>query len=281
MTRRISVLLVDDDREATAGIKYALEDRYYVRVATSAHDALDEILALRPDVLITDQRMPGISGISLCEQVGKLYPAVKRVIFTAYGTVDDCAAAMRAGASSYLAKPGTAERLIDAIEHATGRRERLSVLFVDDVPAVLRTFQRTFADRWIVITASNSSQAADVIRAAYVDVVVCDWQLGGASGLDFLAAIAREAPSVGRVLVTGTDPDDSALAAIGTGIGVVSKSSSSEAMARAVELAARARPEADGTMHTAEAAELERAARCELAGVREVLRGTREECRRS
>ena len=64
------------------------------------------MLQLRPyDLLITDLRMPGESGIDLLKHVRSLYPEIAIVILTAFGTVETAVDAMKGGAFDYLTKP--------------------------------------------------------------------------------------------------------------------------------------------------------------------------------
>ena len=103
---RRQILVVDDDDSLRRVLQVQLEqDGYFVASAASAQQALS-MLQLRPyDLLITDLRMPGESGIDLLKQVRSLYPEIAIVILTAFGTVETAVDAMKGGAFDYLTKP--------------------------------------------------------------------------------------------------------------------------------------------------------------------------------
>jgi two-component system NtrC family response regulator len=105
MMRR-QILVVDDDDSLRRVLQVQLEqDGYFVASAASAQQALS-MLQLRPcDLLITDLRMPGETGIDLLKQVRSLYPGIAIVILTAFGTVETAVDAMKGGAFDYLTKP--------------------------------------------------------------------------------------------------------------------------------------------------------------------------------
>ena len=78
------VLLVDDEPPNLLVMKMALRDRFTVLTARSADEALDVLAHCPIAVLVTDQRMPGLSGTELCEIACAEYPDVYRIIVTAY-----------------------------------------------------------------------------------------------------------------------------------------------------------------------------------------------------
>src|SRR3954469_8874539 len=69
-----------------------------------------------PDILLTDLRMDGMSGLDLLGKTREYFPSVTVVIMTAYGTIDTAVAAMKSGAYDYLVKPFTPEQLEHLVE---------------------------------------------------------------------------------------------------------------------------------------------------------------------
>ena len=115
-----TVLYVDDDRANLVAFRAMVSDVYNVLTARSGEEAL-QVMSERRDiaVLITDQRMPGISGADLCERVRKSHPDTVRMLVTAYS---DLAAAIdainRGHVSRYLRKPWDPDELLAALREA-------------------------------------------------------------------------------------------------------------------------------------------------------------------
>ena len=101
-----NILVVDDDPSLRRVLQVQLEQEgYEVAVAASAQQTLS-VLQLRPfDLLITDLKMPGMSGLELLKQARSQYPQTIIMMLTAFGTVDTAVEAMKAGAYDYLTKP--------------------------------------------------------------------------------------------------------------------------------------------------------------------------------
>ena len=99
------VLVVDDERGTREGLDRALQDRYEVLLAEDGAKGI-ELLAARPvDVLITDLRMPGVDGLAVLQRATKLPAPPVSIMMTAYGSIENAVAAMKAGAYHYLTKP--------------------------------------------------------------------------------------------------------------------------------------------------------------------------------
>ena len=100
------ILVVDDDPSLRRVLQVQLEhEGYEVVMAASAQQTLS-VLQLRPfDLLITDLKMPGMSGLDLLKHARSQYPQTIIIMLTAFGTVDSAVEAMKAGAYDYLTKP--------------------------------------------------------------------------------------------------------------------------------------------------------------------------------
>jgi DNA-binding NarL/FixJ family response regulator len=118
---RIRVLLVDDHQLIRVGLRRALErdgDLKVVGEAASIAAALDDLDRLRPDVLITDVRLPDGNGIDLTSRARQLYPAMGIVVLTMYGGDNQVLAALKAGASSFVGKDAPSDDVVAAARHA-------------------------------------------------------------------------------------------------------------------------------------------------------------------
>ena len=109
---RPSVLLVDDDEALLCFADFALaQDGFETVPVRSAEDALGQIERRSFDLVVTDLRMPGMSGLELLAELRRSHPGIAVIIATAFGSIDSAVEAMRSGASDYVTKPLAAEEL--------------------------------------------------------------------------------------------------------------------------------------------------------------------------
>ena len=121
--RRAVVLYVDDDRANLLAFRAIAEPTYEVVVARGGDEAL-LLISQNPDiaVLMADQRMPGMSGIDLCERVQSSHPDIVRMLVTAYSDLQAAIAAINRGhVSRYLNKPWNSEELLATLRDAVER----------------------------------------------------------------------------------------------------------------------------------------------------------------
>ncbi|HHN45977.1 MAG TPA: sigma-54-dependent Fis family transcriptional regulator [Planctomycetes bacterium] len=119
------VMVVEDQRIMRESLVAVLSEAGY---DVTSHERPQKALAAlgreTPDVVVTDVRMPGMSGIELLEKVKTSFPYVEVIVMTAYGTVKDAVAAMKAGAFDYLLKPFEPEELTLTTAKALDRRRQ-------------------------------------------------------------------------------------------------------------------------------------------------------------
>ena len=113
-----SVLIVDDEKHTRDGLRQALEDSYDVSVAANANEAFNQIEAQEFDVILTDLRMPGKSGLKIIDKALALPNKPAVIMMTAYGSIDSAVEAMKRGAVDFLTKPVNIERLEVLIQRA-------------------------------------------------------------------------------------------------------------------------------------------------------------------
>ena len=107
-----TVLIVDDERTLARAVKaFFAEAGYEAEVADDGERALALVQTLRPDVVFTDVRLPGMSGIDLLRRIREFDPAIPVIIMTAYGTIEGAVEAVKLGAFDYMKKPVDLEEL--------------------------------------------------------------------------------------------------------------------------------------------------------------------------
>jgi DNA-binding NtrC family response regulator len=106
------ILVVDDDESLRWVTQVQLQQNgYQVNAAADANQALEMIREAPPDLVITDLKMPGISGLDLLKKIRAEYPEIMVIMVTAFGTVENAVEAMKAGAYDYITKPVNMEEL--------------------------------------------------------------------------------------------------------------------------------------------------------------------------
>jgi RNA polymerase sigma factor (sigma-70 family) len=126
-TRPVRVLLVDDDDLMRAGLKAVLSSDETLEVvgeAGTGRAAVDRTIALSPDVVLMDVRMPDLDGIAATREVVAVSPEAKVVILTTFEQDDYIFGALSAGASGFLLKRTRPEELIAGI-HAVAAGDSL------------------------------------------------------------------------------------------------------------------------------------------------------------
>ncbi|MGH7628659.1 MAG: sigma-54-dependent transcriptional regulator [Gemmatimonadales bacterium] len=107
-----SVLIVDDERTLARAMKVFLgESGYEAEAAPDAEQALLALERLRPDVVFTDVRLPGMNGIDLLKRVRDFDPSIAVIVMTAFGSIEQAVEAVKLGAVDYIKKPVDLEEL--------------------------------------------------------------------------------------------------------------------------------------------------------------------------
>ncbi|HJN24079.1 MAG TPA: response regulator, partial [Rhodospirillales bacterium] len=99
------VLVADDDTFSREFLYETLKDRYEVVIAGDGEDAWEKFQREPTDVVFTDMRMPGMTGMELLEKIRNSNPETAIIMVTAFGAVEDAVEAMKLGAFDYLLKP--------------------------------------------------------------------------------------------------------------------------------------------------------------------------------
>ncbi len=113
------ILLVDDDADLRRLLTLRLEAAGYSVIAVDcAEKAISTLLVERPQVVVTDMRMPGMDGAALFDAIQRDYPTLPVIILTAHGAIPEAVAATQRGVFSYLTKPYEAAVLLGEVARA-------------------------------------------------------------------------------------------------------------------------------------------------------------------
>lgn len=119
------ILIVDDELSMREFLKILLEkDGHSVRMAEDAAVALKEVEADTFDLVISDIRMPRMSGLELLAELKNQNPDLPVIMITAFASPEDAVSAMKNGAFDYITKPFKVDEIKEVITAATTRRDR-------------------------------------------------------------------------------------------------------------------------------------------------------------
>ncbi|HSF07341.1 MAG TPA: sigma-54 dependent transcriptional regulator [Methylomirabilota bacterium] len=127
MTDPATILVADDD----PGLRESLErtltrEGYGVVTASDGRAALERLQAGNIDLMLTDLKMPGLSGLDLLRAAKAMSPDIDVILLTAFGTVEEAVKAMKEGAYDFLSKPFRREQLLKLIDKALERRSLIA-----------------------------------------------------------------------------------------------------------------------------------------------------------
>ena len=168
MTKK-RILVVDDDESLRWVTQAQLQQSGYDVAATAdGKSALASIRQTPPDLVITDLKMPGMSGLELLRQIREDYPEIIVIMVTAFGSVENAVEAMKAGAYDYIMKPVNMDelRLIvnRGLEHLDLQEEvRLLRSSLDQKYGFENILGRSKTLLYVLDMASRAAQATSTV----------------------------------------------------------------------------------------------------------------------
>jgi RNA polymerase sigma factor (sigma-70 family) len=135
----ITVVLADDHAVVRDGLRFMLQAEPGMDVvgdAATGREAVEQVTRHRPDVVVLDITMPGLTGIEAARQIAELSPSTQVIILSMHSSTEHVFQALKAGARGYLLKESAGAEVADAVRvvHAGGRylSEKISDQLVDD-----------------------------------------------------------------------------------------------------------------------------------------------------
>jgi len=126
----MNILVVDDEPVIRIGLSRTLEMHdFVVDTANNGHVAIEMLQQKEYDLIITDLKMPGMSGFEVLSAVKTLQPEVPVIMITGFATVETAVEAMKAGAVDYIVKPFTPDQILEKVQRALAQR----TVSVDDI----------------------------------------------------------------------------------------------------------------------------------------------------
>src|SRR5215468_9391238 len=113
-------LLIVDDEETTRELCTAVAQQVGLKTTAvaSAEEALEVVELSAIDIVLTDLKLPGTSGLELLKRIHEQHPEIAVIVLTQFGTIDSAIEATKKGAIDYVTKPFRIEELRARLEHA-------------------------------------------------------------------------------------------------------------------------------------------------------------------
>jgi CheY-like chemotaxis protein len=197
------VLVVDD----VAGLRMTLAanlelDGFDVVEAENGAEALARAREQDFDVVLTDIRMPGMSGVELFRQLRRLRPGLPVVLMTAFTIENLIRDALREGAYMVVAKPFNVERVSEALKRAV---DRPLVCVVDQGGEAMVGALAAVGLSALAVT--SEAEAVAMVQAGQVGVCVVDLSMPAMDGPDLLGRLSAIDPDLVFIALSGDDVD--------------------------------------------------------------------------
>jgi DNA-binding NtrC family response regulator len=124
------ILIADDDTVVREGLRRILSaEGYEVETVSNGHAALERLDELKFKLLVTDLKMPGMSGLEVLQSIRAGQPELPVVLITGYAAIDNAVEAMKNGATDYMSKPFANEEIVRKVKNAIESR----AVLIDDI----------------------------------------------------------------------------------------------------------------------------------------------------
>ncbi len=142
MTETDKIWIIDDDRSIRWVLQKAFTNAGMAPTTfEDGRQVLKRLAVDKPDVIVSDIRMPGVDGIELLASIGARYPDIPVIIMTAHSDLDSALAAYQGGAFEYLPKPFDVDEAVElvrrALQHAQERREGAAQPEQEETPDII------------------------------------------------------------------------------------------------------------------------------------------------
>lgn len=199
----IRVLVVDDEPSVLLTLAGNLElEGFEVETAETGAQALAVVASRELDLVFSDIRMPGLSGIDLFRQVKRLRPDLPMILNTAFFSESEVRAAVREGVFAVLPKPIDIDQVSALLRRAAGRP---LVLVVEEAARVV---SRLAASGVRARAASDGAEALAAMRSGSVDVCVVELETGGPTGVEVVEELRRQDPTLSVVVFSSSARSD-------------------------------------------------------------------------
>ena len=231
------VLFVDDEPRVLTTMKVLFRTRYDVHFAESGDKALEFLKQHPVDVIVSDQRMPGMTGIELLRQARELNPHAMRILLTGYSDLNAIIGSINDGEIfRFVNKPWSNEDLTTTVARAVVAARATAgaavtagntpapaagappgLLVLDDDPAVPPRLQEILGGVFRVYGATTLEQAVDVLEKERIGVVISETRVQNHPVVDLIGTLKQHHPELVSVILTNRADAGTAIELINQG----------------------------------------------------------------
>ena len=222
------ILFIDDEERILRSMKALFRRNYDVITTTDPTEALDILSNQDIDVIVSDQRMPDITGIELLKQVTQLSPRTIRVLLTGYADMKATLDAINEGeVFRYLKKPWNNEELQRILAEASDIARNSSyhevseeamiadskgagVLIIDDDPAAQSSIKSLVENMFPVYCCANMEGAVDILEQQEIGVIISETRIGGGDLTGLITFLKQTHPHI--VTIVASQHSDAGIA---------------------------------------------------------------------
>jgi eukaryotic-like serine/threonine-protein kinase len=218
------VLFVDDEERILTALKVLFRSGFHVFTATDGSQALEFVRRFPLHVIVTDQRMPGMTGVELLRDVRNLSPNTVRILLTGYSDLAAIVGSINDGeVYRFISKPWNNEDMQAIVAEAAaigvalsetyslpgpvGKTES-SVLVVDDDQDLYRAARELLASLCPVAYSRSPEEALKVMQEVEVAAIVADLDLAGQDMTSFVKLLKQEHPEILSIAVTSASDSE-------------------------------------------------------------------------
>lgn len=228
------VLFVDDEPRVLTTMRVLFRGHYEMFFADNGAKAL-ELLKTQPvDVIVSDQRMPGMTGVELLRAARELNPHAMRILLTGYSDLNAIIGSINEGEIfRFVNKPWTNEELTQTVaraaaaarnSHASIRAGELpapgtmpEVLVVDDDPSMPQQVQSLLGPQFKVHGATSMDRAVELLECGKIGIVISDTRVQESPVVTIVSTLKQHHPELVTVILTDRADAGSAIDLINQG----------------------------------------------------------------
>lgn len=219
MTEPIRILFVDDEERILRSLAMQFRREYQVLTESDPRRALERLKSENVQIIVSDQRMPQMSGAELLAQARVIAPDTLRILLTGYSDLDAAVEALNSGGIfRYLTKPWDQQEMAFTLRQAAQIAARqlqvpkaltatppaaLNVLLLDDdAPTLGVVAEFCTAGGHRLLRAASLIEAVALLNSQPIDLLVSDMQLAGEDTAPLLKSLAQAHPRLLSLVVT-------------------------------------------------------------------------------
>jgi DNA-binding NtrC family response regulator len=219
MSEPIRILFVDDEERILRSLALQFRREYEVLTESDPRRALERLESDRVQIIVSDQRMPQMSGAELLAQARQIAPDTLRILLTGYSDLDAAVEALNSGGIfRYLTKPWDQQEMAFTLRQAAQIAARqlqapkasaaiplvaLNVLLLDeDAPTLAVVAEFCVAGGHRLLRAASLSEAVALLNSQPIDLLVSDLQVAGEDTAPLLKSLAQAHTRLLSLVVT-------------------------------------------------------------------------------